>query len=60
MKSYSSMLGPLVYICTDYFNQYTILIFNQNLVIEIEDKLLLLACISENLKAAIHMRQNLS
>ena len=28
MKSYSSVLGLLVYICTDYFNQYTILIFN--------------------------------
>ena len=60
MKSYSSILGPLVYICTDYFKIYTILIFNQNLVIEIEDKKLLLACSSENLMAAIHMRQNLS
>ena len=56
MNIYSSVLGPLVYICIDYFNQYTILIFNQNLVTETEDKKLLLACSSENLKVAIHMR----
>ena len=56
MKSYNFVLGSLVYICTNYFNQYTILIFNQNLVTETEDKKLLLACSSENLKVAIHMR----